>query len=123
MIKDKKWKEERKEENKNDEEWIGNKIGCEGAKTISETLKINTSLTSLILWSDEKIRNVMREKNELEWKWWIIIGNEIGSEGAKTISETLKINTSLTELDLGCEEKIRKEKRENKMKRNEGMNR
>ena len=53
-------------------------------------------------------------------KEWI--DNEIGDEGAKRISESLKINTSLTELYLGREEKIRKEKRENKMKRNEGMN-
>ena len=51
---------------------IGNKIGDEGAKTISESLKINTSLTSLYLGGDEKIWNEMREKNELEWKWWII---------------------------------------------------
>lgn len=31
----------------------------------------------------------------------MIIGNEIGIEGAKAIGETLKINTSLTELHLG----------------------
>ena len=47
--------------------WIGNKIGCEGAKSISESLKINTSLTSLNLYGDEKIimKKVKRnEKNE-----------------------------------------------------------
>ena len=31
-------------------------------------------------------------------KW---TGNEIGAEGANKISESLKINTTLTELDLG----------------------
>ena len=46
-------------------------------------------------------------------KW---IGNEIGSEGAKRISESLKINTSLTELDLEGDEKIRNEKERTKGK-------
>ena len=41
---------------------IVNKIGNEGAKTISESLKINTSLTTLNLESDEKVRNEMREE-------------------------------------------------------------
>ena len=41
----------------------------------------------------------MNEKEK--WKW---IGN-IGYEGAKSISESLKINSSLTELDLGGDEK------------------
>ena len=50
-------------------------------------------------------------------KKWIV--NEIGDEGAKAISESLKINTSLTELNLYGDEKIRKCKREKKMKRNE----
>ena len=34
------------------------------------------------------------------------IDNEIGDEGAKTISKSLKINTSLTELNLKCDEEI-----------------
>ena len=38
-------------------EWIDNGIGTEVAKTIGESLKINTSLTSLNLECDEKIRN------------------------------------------------------------------
>ncbi len=33
--------------------WTGNKIGDEGAKTLSEALRINTSLTSLVLGGDE----------------------------------------------------------------------
>ena len=45
----------KREENENEmKEWIVNEIGDEGAKTISESLKINTSLTSLNLLSDEK---------------------------------------------------------------------
>ena len=48
-------------------EWIGNEIGDEGAKTISESLKINTSLTELYLSGDEKIRNENERRNEKKW--------------------------------------------------------
>ena len=37
--------------------------------------------------------------------------NGIGDEGAKAMSEMMKVNNTLTELNLGCEEK-RKERRE-----------
>ena len=47
-------------------EWIGNGIGDEGAKRISESLKINTSLTKLDLIGDEK--KMEREYNEKKWK-------------------------------------------------------
>ena len=58
---------EEKKEMKMNEKWIANKIGYEGAKSISESLKINTSLTLLFLNGDEKIimKKVKRnEKNE-----------------------------------------------------------
>ncbi len=42
------------------------------------------------------------EGNENERNKWT--GNEIGDEGANKISETLKVNTTLTELDLGSDE-------------------
>ena len=61
-----------------------------------------------------------------EWKWKEVkewIGNQIGSEGAKTISESLKINTSLTELNLRSDEKIRNKNERIEMIRNEEMNR
>ena len=57
-----------------------------------------------------------------EWKWKEVkewIGNQIGSEGAKTISESLKINTSLTELGLEGDEKIEEMKKKKKKKDNE----
>ena len=41
-------------------------------------------------------------------------GNGIGAEGARIISEALKINSTLTKLDLGCG---RKKKRTKKVKR------
>ena len=40
-------------------------------------------------------------------------GNEIGVEGAKAMSEMLKVNTTLTTLNLSCEEE-RKRKRKKK---------
>ena len=44
--------------------------------------------------------------------------NEIGNEGAKTMSEMIKVNTTLKSLYLGSEKEIKKEKREdNKRKR------
>ena len=51
---------------KRNDKWIDTRIGDEGAKTISESLKINTSLTKLNLGSDEKIWN---EKEKMKWKW------------------------------------------------------
>ena len=50
-------------------EWKDNQIGDEGAKSISESLRINTSLTKLNLLSDQKIWNEKREKNEKQWEW------------------------------------------------------
>ena len=38
--------------------------------------------------------------------------NEIGDEGAKSMSEALKSNTTLTSLNLGCEEEERERERE-----------
>ena len=63
-----------------------------------------------------KNRENKKKRNE---KW---VGNQIGSEGAKTISESLKINTSLTELYLDCDEKDKKWKEREKNK-SEEMNR
>ena len=54
-----------------------NNIGFEGAKAITEALKVNTSLTEIYL-----------EYNNIE------------EEGAKAIAEALKVNTSLTIIDL-----------------------
>ena len=42
-------------------EWIVNHIGDEGAKSLGEALKINTSLKRLGLYGDEEIRNELKE--------------------------------------------------------------
>ena len=49
-------------------------------------------------------------------KW---TGNNIGDEGAMKISESLMINTTLTELDLSCDDNIIKNIKNN---RNENEN-
>ena len=51
-------------------------------------------------------------------KWIIWTGNNIGDEGAKMISESLKINTTLTELYLDCDEIEVNEKKQNDTKAN-----
>ena len=43
-------------------------------------------------------------------------GNNIGDEGAQMISESLKINTTLTELYLNCDDKIIKKENSNRKK-------
>ena len=45
--------------------------------------------------------------------------NGIGDEGANTLSEMLKVNTTLTSLDLTCEKEQRREKREKRVKKSE----
>ena len=104
------WRE--KEDNggkEKNEKWIENGIRDEGAETISESLRINTSLTHLDLGCDE-MKKREEKKNENE-KW---IDNEIGDKGAKAISESLRINTSLTELHLEGDEKIIEESEKGK---------
>ena len=49
---------------------------------------------------------------------WIWTDNKIGEEGAKMISKLLKINTTLTKLDLSGDEIEIKEKKQNNIKAN-----
>ena len=77
---------------------------------LNEELKGNTALTELNLESEDEKRERDGERRKR------MTGNEIGDEGAKTMSEMLKVNTALTSLNLRGEEerKERKEKRKNK---------
>jgi len=112
----------------------GNNIGESGARMISESLKTNTTLTTLSLNGDEKwskmkwiiiiIKKTKEWKNEMKnindnenteerWqmiKWKIWTGNNIGESGTRMISESLKTNTTLTVLNLSCDEKWSKMK-------------
>ena len=91
---------------RNDNE-TGNSIGDTGAYYLSEGLKINTTLTQLDLGGDDKnmkyrIMNTNRKrKNDNDNE----TDNNIGDAGAQYVSEVLKNNTTLTQLDLGCDEK------------------
>ena len=51
---------------------------------------------------------IQRERNEMKWndKNEIWTDNNIGDEGARMISESLKTNSTLTELNLGGDDKI-----------------
>ena len=48
-------------------------------------------------------------QNIKQWKW---TGNNIGDEGAAKISESLMINTTLTDLNLGCDDNMIKNNKE-----------
>ena len=68
--------------------------------------------TSLDLSGDEKHVDKLLEK-----KWninEILIGNEIGDKGIKMISEVLKTNSTLTELNLSSDKRKKKDKYEKK---------
>ena len=80
-----------------------NEIGDEGARALSDALKTNTTLQEL---------NLHSEQDESEEDGWIAdiannynlqIGSRIGDEGARALSEALKINTTLQSLNLSCE--------------------
>ena len=53
----------------------GNGIRDEGAKAMSEMVKVNTTLTTLNLWSEEEKKRERREKererrkNDRQWDW------------------------------------------------------
>ena len=54
------WKRARQRKKRNkewDESWTANNIGDEGAAKISESLMTNTTLTELILYDDNIIKN------------------------------------------------------------------
>ena len=79
---------------------LGNKTGADGAILISESLKRNTTLTSLFLGSEELNETIIHWEGYLtEWIW---TDNRIGDGGGVAISELLRMlsNTTLTELNL-----------------------
>ena len=94
---------------------------------ISEALKINTTLTKLNLYCDEIWKNEWNNNNEMNVKEreWIKIemiiniwtDNKVGNEGARMISEALKINTTLTVLNLESDEIWKMNENNNIMKR------
>ena len=69
--------------------WTGNKIGAEGARALSGSLKTNTMLTALDLSGGPC--------------FWSRLNENIGEEGAIMIIEALKTNSTLTLLNLSCD--------------------
>ena len=55
-------KKEKREEKEKEELKTGNDIGDEGAKSMSEMLKVNSALTTLNLWSEEERKEKRKKK-------------------------------------------------------------
>ena len=45
---------DKKRKKEKEERMTGNRIGVEGAKAMSETLKVNSTLTTLNLWGEKE---------------------------------------------------------------------
>ena len=77
---------------------------------MSESLKSNTTLTELDLRCDDKRKKT--QKTSINNSLFSILitstDNYIGETGATSLSEALKSNTTLTELDLWSEDKRKK---------------
>ena len=75
---------------------ICREIGDSGVTSLSDALKVNSSLTQLYL----KLSLLL---NMINWLLLIHIPfwNNIGESGTTSLSEALKVNSSLTELELG----------------------
>ena len=76
-----------------------------GAISLSESLKINTTLTKLDLSCKHKGR-ILCDQFQLLTRMKQS-ANLIGEKGVTSLSEVLKSNTTLTELNLSCEDKWR----------------
>ena len=62
---------------------------------------------------------IRKEKDESREMMNKITGYGIGDEGAKVMSEMLKVNSTLTELDIWGEEEEGSERRKKREKKNE----
>ena len=61
----------------------------------------------------------MRKKEREEREKERLTENKIGDEGAKAMSEMLKVNSTLTTLDLGGEEERKEKEKERKRRKND----
>ena len=85
----------------------GNNIGETGATSLSESLKSNSTLTELNLYCEDKRKTHERHPSTIHFFLFLFTstGNEIGDTGVTSLSEALKSNTTLTELNLWSEDK------------------
>ena len=91
-----------------------NKIGEIGTTYLSESLKSNTTLTELYLRSEDKKKEDTKDIHK-QFTLFLIItstGNKIRDTGATSLSESLKSNTTLTELYLSSEDKKKEDTQE-----------
>ena len=75
---------------------MGNDIGSSGASSLSEALKVNSSLTQLDLDGTFDLMMFHSLFIIISHSIW----NNIGESGASSLSEALKVNSSLTHLNL-----------------------
>ena len=89
----------------------GNIIGDTGATSLSGSLKSNTTLTELDLGREDKRKKTHKRHPSAIHSFSFFFSstvNRIGDTGATSLSESLKSNTTLTKLDLSCEDKRKK---------------
>ena len=79
-----------------------NKIQVEGVRALSEALKVNTTLTALNLKSVQQQQNKAQQPHRANIDEKNTAVNMIQDEGARALSEALKVNTTLTTLNLAC---------------------
>ena len=73
---------------------------------MSELLKSNTTLIELNLKGEDKRKKTQKTStNNSLFYFFTSTVNEIGDTGASSLSEALKSNTTLTELNICCEDK------------------
>ena len=65
-------------------------------------MKVNTTLTDLQLSSKDKKQKTLTQIDTISHTW--CTGNKIGNTGATSLSESLKVNTTLAILNLDCED-------------------
>ena len=88
-----------------------NDIGDTGTAALSESLKSNTTLTQLNLNCEDKRKKTHKisiSNSLFSFSLFITTASDIGETGATSLGEALKPNTTLTQLNLFCEDKIKK---------------
>jgi hypothetical protein len=85
------------------------KINAKGAPALADALKVNTSVTTIDLWSNQiGNKNTATLADALKINKSVtainLYYNGIGVEGASALADALKVNTSLTRINLGYNE-------------------
>ena len=93
--------------------WTGFTLRTVACATLMGLLEKHTEITDLDLQSTIcRIYKVGKRERKDGW----MAGNKIGVEGAKTLSEMIKVNTTFTSLNLESEEERERERERRKGK-------